>query len=128
MTSDALQLIDAAERMMIDNEQWNGQSMKRYKEWERAQDASVDIEAMDRSDRPGMYRLITSWCNASEFDEWATRTFSIGPAELPVFLLYTPKEDGFWKMDRTHSMTRFVEDVFDGKLDITFCRSWMARK
>merc|ERR1719195_947745 len=31
----AMELIDSAERMMIDNEYWNIQSIKKYQEWER---------------------------------------------------------------------------------------------
>merc|ERR1719242_483540 len=131
MDKKALQLIDAAEQMMIDNELWNIQSMKRYKEWEREQGDEVEIDKMDRIDRPGMYQLIMSWCNATEYEGWAAHTFGIDESAFPMMVMYNPKLDGYWKMTETESgqtMTQFVEDVFVDKLEITFARSWFARQ
>ena len=117
---------------MIDNEHWNVQSYAVYKEWERAQNENAEsaaVERVHRNDRPGMYRLITAWCNATEYEEWSLRTFGIEESSLPMMVMYSPKEDGYWKMEGAEGgMLQFVEDVFDDKLEITYARSWFARQ
>lgn len=103
--------------------------MRKYKVWEQEQGELSEIDRMDRSDRPGMYRLITSFCNATEYEGWAAHTFGLDESELPTVIMFSPKEDGYWKMPKEGgSMTKFVENIFDEKLEITYTRSWFARQ
>eukprot|EP01083_Nonionella_stella_P122466 368454_1 len=121
-------LIDGAERLMIDNSEWNENSFDVFKQWISDNEDSEDREQL-KENRPYMYQLIVAWCNATQYKEWASHTFGITEESLPLFLLYSPKQDGYWKYDANEdTMIVFLNDAFSGELEITYTRNWIARK
>ena len=115
-------LIDDAESMVIDNGEWNMQSIARYDQWKME-------NADEESEQPKMYQLIVSYCNATKYKEWASHTFGLKEDELPMMLIFSPIQDGYWKYNaKEQKMIDFVDDVFGGKLEITYTRSWIARQ
>ena len=117
--------------MVISNGEWNMESYIKYKQWETESIAKdIDINTLPRDERMALYKLIVSWCNSTEYEEWASHTFGIKDEQLPLMLLYTPREDGYWiyEQNGNKDMKGWLDDVFNDKLEIIYTRNWIARQ
>ena len=141
-------MIDDAEKLQISNKKWNEESYIKYEEWKLEND-DVDINTLSLKERVPLYKLIVAWCNATEYEEWAVHTFSINEDDLPLMLIYSPKQDGYWIYDdmkdyndngdviiiddegknvKKVTMNRFIDNVFNERIEIKYIRGWIARQ
>eukprot|EP01084_Bolivina_argentea_P155624 271193_1 len=120
-------LIDAGEKLAMDNKEWNMESFKIYREW-KIENMDIKQDIYD-GHKILMYKVLIAWCNFTEYEEWATHQFGIKEDELPVMLVYSPKEDGYWKYKNDiGSMSEFYNEIFEGNLEIIYTRNWIARQ